>query len=80
MATPIKLFALPASVASEKLLPNNALTIAPAGFVVSSSIAVKVALPLATGASFTAVTLTVIVFALASRFTPPLFVPPLSST
>ena len=46
------------SVASEKLPLNSELTVAPAGDAVSSLIAASVALPEATGASLTAVTVT----------------------
>ena len=60
MAIPANVFAVDPptiwSVASEKLPPNRALTVAPAGDVASSSTATNVALPEATGASFTAVT------------------------
>ena len=55
---------------------------APTGAPASSFSAAStgVAALLRTGASFTAVTLTVIVFGLGSRSTPPLAVPPLSCT
>src|ERR1044071_7778165 len=46
------------SVASERLPLNSELTVAPAGDAASSLIAASVALPDATGASFTAVTVT----------------------
>ncbi len=60
IAMPARLFALdpPAtwSAASEKLPPNSEVTVAPDGDAASSSIAASVALPDATGASFTALT------------------------
>ena len=60
IATPAKVFAdeppLTPSVASEKVEPNNAETVDPEGDAVSSTTAVNVAAPEATGASFTAVT------------------------
>ena len=81
---PAKLLALlpllMASVLSLKLLLNTLLTVSPSGVVVSSSMAVSVALPLATGASLTAVTLKVRVFAVMLVSTPLLAVPPLSWT
>ncbi len=61
-----------ASAASEKLPPNNALTVAPAGAGVSSSIAASEAVPVATGASFTAVTLSpMVTVPVLYRVTPP---------
>ena len=47
------------SVASEKLSPNKLDTVAPTGLLASSSMAAKVALPSASGASFTALTFSV---------------------
>src|SRR5262245_59915353 len=47
------------SAASEKLPVNKTLTVAPGGDVASSLIAARVAVPVATGASFTAVTFSV---------------------
>src|SRR5262245_39505892 len=44
------------SAASEKLPANKTFTVAPGGSAVSSFIAGRVAVPVATGASFTAVT------------------------
>ena len=59
---PIRLPAAPPSVASEKFPPNRVVTVAPGAAVDTSSFtAASVALPLATGASFTAVTLIVTV-------------------
>ncbi len=46
------------SVVSEKLPLNSDVTVAPVGDVVSSLIAANVAVPDATGASFTAFTVT----------------------
>src|SRR5689334_16656642 len=61
------------SVESEKLPLNSELTVAPDGDAVSSLIAASVALPDATGASFTAVTVTSITsVALENAVVPPL--------
>src|SRR5207244_8003704 len=61
------------SAASEKLPLNSEFTVAPAGDAVSSLIAASVALPDATGASFTAVTVTSITsVALENVVVPPL--------
>ena len=58
MAMPAKVFAVEPpvtwSAVSEKLALNRELTVAPGGFEVFSAIGAKVALPVATGASFTA--------------------------
>ena len=59
IAIPAKESALEPSVVSEKRAVNRLLTVAPAGSPASSLMAVKVAVPLATGASLSSVTLRV---------------------
>ena len=59
MAMPARESALDPSVVSEKFAEKRLLTVAPAGLAASSSMAAKVAVPLATGASLSSVTLRV---------------------
>ena len=62
-------------------MPENSVEInAPGGDAVSSATAASVALPLATGASLTAVTLIVIVAGVVSWMAPPPAVEPVSRT
>ena len=64
-ATPARVLALDPpgtwSAASPKLAANSAAAVAPSGLLVSSGTAGRVAAPVATGASLTAVTITLTV-------------------
>ena len=68
------------SAVSEKELLKRLATVSPEGVVASSEMAASDGLPLAVGASLTAVTSKVMVLADASVSMPPLAVPPSSLT